>query len=216
MPDPLVPSRRCLTGACRRIPPRAHGSWKKKSTTQRKKTIMNSYRIGTLAEKIVAVKINLDGTITPFVRRRSASGWMTDIADPPHLSARSVAPTEFVARVNAGHSGVITMTMVYWRWMYPMAVIPLGRGDPFQPDEPAVPEESGPTTGSIDELRFRFTDRTLSWQSESMTGEMALSDRHPELSVVLRLPSGNQGELAFEELRFPRADGRSSHVLTAA
>lgn len=177
---------------------------------------MNSYRIGTLAEKIVAVKINLDGTVTPFVRHRLANGWMADDADQPHLKARQVTQTDFVARVTAGDSGVITITMVDWRCKYRLAAIPLGAGDPFQRGELGGPGEGEGAVSGVNELWFRYADRTLTWRSGNVSGRLELSEEYPELAIVLRLPAGNGGEVAFETPLFPRADGLTSSVLAVA
>jgi hypothetical protein len=176
---------------------------------------MISNRIGTLAEKIVAVKIAIDGTVTPFVRRRLSGGRMVDVKGGCHGRIQHIQNTEFAVRVNAGHSGVITIGSSMWLFQYPLAVIPLGKGDPFE--ESDVPQEirALASSSSTEEVRFRFAAQTLTWESNNISGQAVVNESYPELVVTLRLPPGNEGEFVFESPLFARDDNVAAHVLTA-
>jgi hypothetical protein len=185
--------------------------------------MQSNYRIGTLAEKIVAVKITLDGTITPIFRQREPKGRMIDIPHHNYRRANQVVRTEFVARVAAGHSGVVTMALPRWGWIYSAGVIPLGPSDAFADDEiptnPGnIPIESvvAPASANPDEVWFQFADGRLSWKSENVSGSAVINPTYPEIAVVLRLPPGNQGEISFASPLFTTADGEPAAVLSVA
>ena len=176
----------------------------------------DTYRIGTLAEKIVAVKIGLDGTVTPYVRRRLADGRMADVPDRDYLQAHDIADADFVARVPRGHNGFVMVGPSKWYSIYHAAVIPLGSAEPFASDELPEAGPAGESFSAAAEIRFHLSDHKLTWESENISGSTVINENFPELTIALRLPPENDGELAFEKPLFARTAGGSDAVLSAA
>jgi hypothetical protein len=180
-------------------------------------------QIGTLAEKIVAVKINRHGVLTPILRRRSEDGRMLDCAGTSTPRHTVTQETEFVARVASGSNGLVTMKVNWWDpdgYLSPL--IPVGSSRPFEDFDASSPAAGAPQShsGSLDqpadEVRFRFVGNKLAWTNGETSGEMRIDESFPELTVALRLPPGNHGEICFKSPIFTTADGLPASVLAVA
>src|SRR5690606_14216938 len=95
-------------------------------TKIRKATMHNQQDIGTLAERIIAVNIRLDGTITPVVRERNQTGRMIDVVGNGLHRAELSGDCDFVVRVPSGEFGVVAVGPKRWSGEYAAAIIPVG------------------------------------------------------------------------------------------
>jgi hypothetical protein len=182
--------------------------------------MQESQSIGTLAENIIAVSFRLDGTVTPIIRRREATGRMVDVASFPS-TRQGASRLEFVARIEKGNSAVAAVGPGIWRGTYAVAVIPLGhQSAPSHELVSAAPVTSSissePGAGPAAELRFSFADGKLSWSTENLFGETVLNETYPDLTVTLRLPPGNHGEISFAAPLFTTPEGEHTSVLSVA
>lgn len=180
-------------------------------------------RIGTLAEKIVAVRINQNGTLIPMLRRRAHDGRLIDCAISTNSRTPMTKGTEFVVRVPKGSTGLLVMRSPMWDIeRYDSVLIPVGSTRPFS-DFDASPHEIGASDtaealseATDDEVWFTYSGDKLVWRNGSTSGEMRIDESFPELTVTLRLPPGNEGEISFETPLFTTATGERTGVLAVA
>jgi hypothetical protein len=105
---------------------------------------------------------------------------------------------------------------------YDSVLIPVGSSRPFS-DFDASPgqlressTDAEPTSTKGDEVCFRYSGDKLIWRNGSTSGEMRIDESFPELTVALRLPPGNHGEISFASPLFTTADGEPASVLSVA
>lgn len=193
-------------------------------TTDTHTTVMqHNNQIGILADKIVAVKINRLGTLTPMLRRRALDGRMIECSASNRPPPTLTPGCEFIARVPSGSSGFLAVRSIGWPSQgYSSVIIPVGSTRPFEDFDASVPEsdgspviaaESAPTN---DEVSFQYLDDKLTWKNGNTSGEMRIDASYPELMVSLRLPPGNEGEISFASPIFTNANGELASVLAVA
>jgi hypothetical protein len=185
-------------------------------------TMNRSYKTGTLAQTIIAVRIHRTGTITPLVRRRGPDGRMQNITGPAWQKATDIAAADFVARVQPGHSGLTVAGPSLWRGAYSLAAIPLGTACALAREELAaveLPASETPVASDpfgTHEVWFHLEHGRLTWRSAAFSGATIIDETYPEITVALRLPEGSDGEISFADPVFRTATGERTGVLAAA
>lgn len=158
---------------------------------------MITYRIGAQAGKIIALRIDLAGRVTPILRQRDRQGDFVSFRGTNCDPINVPEPFEFIVRVVSGHSGTIEILPGARRAASSHSVIPLG------PDLPVLESEIPPSPGAAGagfqdtQITFRFEQGRLGWRTNNTAGSVNLDAGMTFVTVALRLAPENDGEISL-------------------
>jgi hypothetical protein len=160
------------------------------------------------------LRIDLDGTITPILRQRDESGALIPVVSPAGGPTRIADATDFIVRVATGHSGTVEILPGTPRSASAYTIIPLGADHPFLNSELAPSPGAYGSTSQSTTIHFHFAQRRLRWKTDNVAGHVDLDTGTPTVTIVLRLPRENNGEIILSLSPLPISD-RSASALPA-
>jgi hypothetical protein len=142
-------------------------------------------------EKLLAVAIAHDGSLTPHVRIRKGAA-MSERLQLQNPTVRINQPVTLTAALDAGEQGVASVELSCWRPTYPFVTsFFLGKRSDWPFGEGDLPQVGATAPGTRDEFSVTFdpATRKVSWKNTTYaSGEVTLDPNNlPMVYFTLRL-----------------------------